>query len=53
MATLDVLMLKGPPGGDINAGLNQLRDAILGDGIPSNSDGMVSLQRDLVRPGRG
>jgi hypothetical protein len=38
---LDVLLLKGPPAGDLEAGLDQLRHAILSHGIPANSDGMV------------
>ena len=42
MANLDTLAHKGPPNGDVVNGLEQLRYAVLTDGIPSNSDGMVS-----------
>lgn len=48
MATLDFLMHKGPPNGDVDGGLEQLRYAVLTDGIPSNSDGMVSYPVRLI-----
>ena len=41
MASLDALLLKGP-GADVVGGLDQLRETVLSQGIPSNSDGMVS-----------
>lgn len=41
MTNLDLLLLKGPPNGDIERGLNELRYTILTKGIPANSDGMV------------
>lgn len=40
MTSLETLVLKGP-GGDAEAGLEQLRYTVLSDGIASNSDGMV------------
>ncbi|KAF2259692.1 TBC-domain-containing protein [Lojkania enalia] len=40
MASLEVLLLKGPPAGDLETGLNQLRYAVLTEGINANSDGM-------------
>jgi len=42
MTHLDLFLQKGPPNGDVVAGLDELRRVILLDGIPSNSDGMVS-----------
>jgi cell cycle arrest protein BUB2 len=42
MASLDVLLLKGPSQGNLEEGLNELRYAILTQGIPANSEGMVS-----------
>lgn len=41
MATVDQILTRGPPGSDIVGGLEQLREAVLSNGIPSNSDGMV------------
>jgi len=41
MASLDAMLLKGP-GADVVGGLDQLRETVLSQGIPSNSDGMVS-----------
>lgn len=41
MTNLDLFLLKGPPGGDLAAGLDDLRHHILMTGIPANSDGMV------------
>ena len=55
MASLELLLHKGPPNGngngsgDLAGGLEQLRYTVLSDGIPSNSDGMVRL---LVVPCR-
>lgn len=43
MTKLEALLAKGPAG-DAEVGLEQLRYTILSDGIPSNSDGMVSKQ---------
>lgn len=40
MTSLETLVVKGP-GGDAEAGLEQLRYTVLSDGIASNSDGMV------------
>jgi hypothetical protein len=41
-STFDQLLRKGPLNGDVVSGLDELRYKILIDGIPSNSDGMVS-----------
>lgn len=46
MTALEPLILKGPAGGDLSGGLDHVREAILSNGIPSNSDGMVSKQED-------
>jgi hypothetical protein len=40
--SFDQLLRKGPVNGDLVSGLDELRYKILIDGIPSNSDGMVS-----------
>ncbi|KAI6866739.1 TBC-domain-containing protein [Hortaea werneckii] len=40
MTHLDLFLQKGPPNGDLVAGLEELRRVVLLDGIPSNSDGM-------------
>ncbi|KAF2403821.1 TBC-domain-containing protein [Trichodelitschia bisporula] len=37
---LDTILRRGPPAGDVPAGLAALRYKVLVDGIPSNSDGM-------------
>ena len=52
MTNLDAFLLKGPPGGDVTAGLADLRYSILVNGIPSNSDGMVSPEnrKNCVSP---
>lgn len=42
MPNLDMLLLKGPSP-RLEEGLNELRFAILADGIPANSEGMVRL----------
>ena len=42
MASVDTLLLKGPPAGDVAGGLEHLRETVLSHGIPSNNDGMVS-----------
>ena len=42
MAQIDALLQQGPLNGDHIAGLDELRRIVLLDGIPSNSDGMVS-----------
>jgi cell cycle arrest protein BUB2 len=39
--SLDQLLTKGPPHGNIESGLDQLRFHILTQGIPAKSDGMV------------
>lgn len=44
MNELDLLIQRGPNNGDTVHGLEELRRAILLDGIPSNSDGMVGRQ---------
>ncbi|KAB2577735.1 hypothetical protein BFW01_g4424 [Lasiodiplodia theobromae] len=44
MTNLDLFLLKGPPGGDLAAGLDDLRHHILMTGIPANSDGMSELR---------
>ena len=48
MTHLDLFLQKGPTNGDVVAGLEELRRIVLLDGIPSNSDGMVSHVQ--VRP---
>lgn len=47
MTHLDLFMQKGPSNGNISAGLEELRRVVLLDGIPSNSDGMVSAARGM------
>ena len=42
MTHLDLFLQKGPPDGHHSAGLEELRRVVLLDGIPANSDGMVS-----------
>ena len=42
MTNLDLLLLKGPPSGDLEGGLNELRFTILTKGMPANNDGMVN-----------
>lgn len=42
MAHMELFVQKGPPNGNLVAGLDELRRVVLLDGIPSNSDGMVS-----------
>ncbi|KAF2186925.1 TBC-domain-containing protein [Zopfia rhizophila CBS 207.26] len=44
MTNLDKLLLKGPPSGDLEGGLNELRFTILTQGIPANNDGMSELR---------
>ncbi|GAB7341318.1 hypothetical protein MBLNU457_7587t1 [Dothideomycetes sp. NU457] len=44
MANLEALLLKGPPGADVVGGLEQLRETVLSNGIPSNSDGMSEVR---------
>ncbi|KXL46529.1 hypothetical protein M433DRAFT_74335 [Acidomyces richmondensis BFW] len=44
MTHLDLFLAKGPPNGDVVAGLDELRRTVLLDGIPSNSDGMSELR---------
>ncbi|KAF2858707.1 TBC-domain-containing protein, partial [Piedraia hortae CBS 480.64] len=44
MTHLDLFLQRGPPNGDLAAGLEELRRAVLLDGIPSNSDGMSELR---------
>ncbi|SMQ51134.1 unnamed protein product [Zymoseptoria tritici ST99CH_1A5] len=44
MTALESILHKGPAAGDHNAGLEDLRRAILLDGIPSNSEGMSELR---------
>jgi len=41
MTSIENLLLRGPPNGDVRVGLDSLRESILSHGIPSNSDGMV------------
>lgn len=43
MTSIETLLVRGPDGGDINGGLDQIREAVLSHGITSNSDGMVSI----------
>lgn len=42
MTQLDLVLQKGPQNGDVAGGLDELRQIVLQDGIPANSDGMVS-----------
>ncbi|XTI95577.1 TBC-domain-containing protein [Cenococcum geophilum] len=44
MANLDLLLLKGPPSGDLEGGLNELRFTILTKGMPANNDGMSEMR---------
>lgn len=44
MTNLEGLLFRGPTGGDVTGGLDQIRDAVLSHGIPSNSDGMSDLR---------
>ncbi|KAF2806765.1 TBC-domain-containing protein [Mytilinidion resinicola] len=44
MTNLDLLLLKGPPSGDLAGGLNDLRFTILTKGMPANGDGMSDLR---------
>ncbi|KAF4555699.1 Rab-GTPase-TBC domain-containing protein 5 [Elsinoe fawcettii] len=44
MAALEALLVRGPPNNDLRGGLDQLRDSVLADGIPANSDGMSELR---------
>ena len=50
MPNLDMLLLKGPSAG-VEEGLNELRFAILTEGIPANSEGMVCPRSHLVPRG--
>jgi cell cycle arrest protein BUB2 len=43
MTNLDVLLLKGATSANPEENLRELRYAILTDGIPANSEGMVHL----------
>lgn len=49
MTNLDLFLLKGPPGGDLAAGLDDLRHHILMTGIPANNDGMVPRDQPVSR----
>lgn len=42
MSSIDLFLQRGPPNGDLVAGLDELRRVVLLDGVPSTSDGMVS-----------
>ncbi|KAF2204638.1 cell division control protein 16 [Delitschia confertaspora ATCC 74209] len=44
MTNLDMLLLKGPPSGDVEGGLYRLRYTILTQGVPANSEGMSELR---------
>ncbi|KAG8630099.1 hypothetical protein KVT40_001718 [Elsinoe batatas] len=44
MAALESLLVRGPIGNDVHGGLDQIRDSVLADGIPANSDGMSELR---------
>jgi len=48
MTNLDMLLLRGPPSGDVEGGLNELRFTILTEGIPANSEGMVSYPQCVL-----
>ena len=41
MTNLDMLLLKGPPHDNLEAGLDELRYTILTEGVPANNEGMV------------
>ena len=41
MTHLDLFLQKGPSNGETTTGLEELRRAVLLDGIPSNNDGMA------------
>jgi hypothetical protein len=49
MTNLDAFLLRGPPGGDVTAGLADLRYNVLVNGIPSNQEGMVSLISSIIK----
>jgi hypothetical protein len=44
---LELLLLRGPAGGNAEEGLNELRYTILTQGIPANSEGMVRRWRSI------
>ncbi|KAF2869543.1 cell division control protein 16 [Massariosphaeria phaeospora] len=44
MTNLDMLLLKCPSAGNLEAGLNELRYTVLTEGIPANSEGMSELR---------
>lgn len=44
MASLDALLMRGPSGDNVVGGLEQLRETVLRDGVPSNSDGMSDVR---------
>lgn len=47
MIKVEQLLARGPVEGDLDHGLEQLREAVLSNGIPSNSDGMVSRRSNM------
>lgn len=44
MAQLDLVLQQGPVNGAVNTSLDELRNIVLQDGIPANSDGMSELR---------
>ncbi|KAF2647900.1 TBC-domain-containing protein [Lophiostoma macrostomum CBS 122681] len=44
MPNLDMLLLKGPPHDNLEAGLDELRYTILTEGVPANNEGMSELR---------
>lgn len=41
MVKIEQILSRGPLDDNIESGLDQLRDSVLSNGIPSNADGMV------------
>lgn len=50
MTNLDMLLLKAASSDNPDEGLQELRYTILTDGIPANSEGMVSFPHGLALP---
>jgi len=47
MSNLDVLLLKGPTAGELDRGLDELRQNVLQDGVPQTNDGLVNATNPL------
>ncbi|KAF1997604.1 TBC-domain-containing protein [Amniculicola lignicola CBS 123094] len=44
MTNLDMLLVRGPPNGNLEDGMNDLRYTILTQGVPANRDGMSDIR---------